>query len=388
MKKFLLYSTLVGVFGEAAIINFGVDLKLLYLVVLINFFIIGYTRSIFFHRFQLYVFLFLVFSGAISILNGTNDFSHAAEQVIGINVLGLYFYNFFLYFNGQVKYVFQTYARFVFYLAIIGLIIFIYKIVIVHDFEFRLFSVLLEPAHYAGAILPGFYYYIKDYNRYKKEVFVVTISLLLAGSSIGYLGILIAFFIYNKKVFQIKNVIIYSAAILIGLCLYFTMDSVRMRVDDTFKSSSNFDVSGANWSTYALISNLYITYNVLENNIILGNGIGSHQISHKKYISTLVGGDEFSLIPDLNSKDANSLMLRILSDMGLLGGFIVISLIVKYYTNANQYYVISRAILIYFFYKLLREGHYFSPEMYFFVLMFYFNFKESKTEEALGERII
>ncbi|WP_406824410.1 hypothetical protein [Pedobacter sp. KACC 23697] len=388
MRKFLLYSTLVGVFGEAAIINFGVDLKLLYLIVFINFVILAKKQSILIPRFQIYLFIFLLFSGTFSILNGTNDIPHATEQIIGINVLLLYFYNFFLYFKESVKFVFESYAKACYYLAIIGLIIFIYTFFLKGDHEFRLYSILLEPAHYAGAILPAFYYYIKNYVDFKKETIIVTLSLFLAGSSIGFLGILIAFFIYNKKVFQFKNVIIYAGAISIGTFLYLTVDNVKMRVDDTLKSSSNFDVSGANWSTYALISNLYVTSRVLEKNILLGNGIGSHQLSHGRYIDSLVGVDEFSLIPDLNSKDANSLMLRILSDLGLVGALTVIFLIVKHYSNDDNYYIISRAILIYFFYKLLREGHYFSPEMYFFVMMYYFNYKESSKSSVEYEKII
>lgn len=386
MKKFVLYSTLIGVFAEAATYNLGFTFKLLYLVIVTNFLILSKYWAIRVPKFQLFLLGYLSLSATISIAMGTNDFAHAFEQIIGINISFLYFYNFFLLFKNRMKVVFDAYIVAVYWLAIIGLVIFAYEIAS-GNLNFRLHSLLTEPAHYTGAILPAFYYLLKNYRKYKAKFFIVLISILLAGSSVGFIGMLICFFLYNKTVFSAKNIVIYSSSVFFGVVLYLTIDNVKLRVDDTLNSSTSLDVSGANWSTYALISNLYITTKVLAINPIFGNGIGSHELSHQKYLSGLIGVEEFVLIPELNAKDANSLMLRILSDMGFLGAVIVIFLISKGYTNDDRYYIISRALLVYFFYKLLREGHYFSPEMYFFIMMFYFNFQECKSYR-LSEKII
>jgi hypothetical protein len=123
----------------------------------------------------------------------------------------------------------------------------------------------------------------------------------------------------------------------------------------------------------------------------LGSGLGSHEITHDKYLTDISGVEDFEGYSDLNSKDANSLLLRTLSDLGLFGFFLIIFFIIKnYYRGDNiNLLFLSRAILIYFFCKLIREGHYFSPEMYFFVFNFLFlNKKILNTSNYANNKII
>jgi len=154
--------------------------------------------------------------------------------------------------------------------------------------------------------------------------------------------------------------------------VYLISDNVKLRVDDTLKSSESLDVTGANYSTYAIIANLFVTENVLEHSPIIGNGLGSHQLSSKMYLDDLIGIDTITELKDLNADDAASLTLRILSDLGILGIGLVLLFIYKNYTKDPELYVFSRAFIVYFFYKLFRDGHYFPPEMYFFVMGYYF----------------
>jgi O-antigen ligase len=143
-------------------------------------------------------------------------------------------------------------------------------------------------------------------------------------------------------------------------------------------------------STYALLSNFFITVKVFKESPFFGNGLGSHQISHSKYIDKLSGVEDFynsyyERFIDLNAADANSLFLRIISEVGILGLVLVIYFLVKFYCNASNNYIISRSILIYILYKLFREGHYFSPEMYFFICIYYFNSISTKLYSHQGQ---
>ena len=125
------------------------------------------------------------------------------------------------------------------------------------------------------------------------------------------------------------------------------------------------------------MSNFFVSSKSFASNPLLGNGIGSHSISRSKYLGNIEGIEIFEEIgmEHLNAKDAGSLFSRLMSELGLLGIVGVIYFIWKFYvpTTKNKLTnntIISRAILLYFFCKLLREGHYFSPEMYFFIYIY------------------
>jgi O-antigen ligase len=162
-------------------------------------------------------------------------------------------------------------------------------------------------------------------------------------------------------------------SVLLGFIAYSNLSVVKLRVDDTFSLFGNLDISGVNLSTYALASNFYVTERVLESNFLFGHGLGSHAISHAKFINDLTGVENYDeMFVNFNQEDANSLALRTLSELGIIGIIGIFFFMFKNYANQGNYYQISRALILYFIYKLLREGHYFSPEMYFFVFTYYF----------------
>ena len=85
-----------------------------------------------------------------------------------------------------------------------------------------------------------------------------------------------------------------------------------------------------------------------------------------------------------NSFDANSLFTRILSEFGLIGFILVIwsILLASKCFNSKDLYL-SQGIFIYFLLKLFRDGHYFPPELFFFIWLFYFSIKEYKERESI-----
>jgi hypothetical protein len=189
---------------------------------------------------------------------------------------------------------------------------------------------------------------------------------------VGYVGILICLLVYPKKINLLVNSIVVTVCLAIGIIIYNNVENFRLRVSDTYSSLTTFNVTDVNLSSYALISNFFVATKVFEESPVLGNGLGSHRLSHQKYIKQLKGSDTFNDYITFNSEDANSLFTRVLSDLGIAGLLIITYFIFKNYTSNEHLYIISRAILVYFFYKLFREGHYFSPEMYFFVFAYIF----------------
>jgi O-antigen ligase len=163
-----------------------------------------------------------------------------------------------------------------------------------------------------------------------------------------------------------------------------------MRVDDTISILNNTDkLENTNASTFALLSNARVTYEAVKENPIFGAGLGSHAITYQKYIGKLINVENAQIL--LNIEDANSLFLRILSEMGLFGLIIFISFLMKYhiskkYDNDKYLYVVNNAVLSMFVIRLLRFGHYFTTGFFFFFWIYYFSKLQSKgTEnESLG----
>jgi len=164
-----------------------------------------------------------------------------------------------------------------------------------------------------------------------------------------------------------------------GASIYATSADFRIRFDDTVRAAVEGTVQNANLSTFALISNAFVTSQVISEHPIAGNGLGSHLLSHNVYIGDVPGVAAFekmdfrgqATMEQLNAADANSLLLRLLSETGL-AGLLAVGLFIAHYRapRGGERAAINSAILVYFFAKLLRAGHYFPPEEFFFVFAY------------------
>jgi hypothetical protein len=387
LANYLIYSTVGILFSEALFMRVGFDLKIFYVFILINLGLVMYSKGLRLKRGHMFVLGYLFFSGICASFVGNSKLSVFLFQIVGITCTSVYFYQFFRINLGRTQSIFELYCKVSYYVCLIGIVLFAFNIAM-GDYNFRLKSIMLEPAHFCGVILPAFYFYLKNFRTYKFRFFVVLASLILSLSSVGYLGIMVCLILIKKKFNLVKLSFFTGIAVILGFVAYITLPFVKLRVDDTFNALTTLEVENVNLSSYALISNLYVSLRVFYNSPIWGNGLGSHEVSHSKYIGSLPGSDTFEDFITLNAADGNSLFIRMLSDFGIIGILAVLFFIFKYYSGNKSRYILSRAILVYFFYKLLREGHYFSPEMYFFVFMFYFSFKESEIEEVPNERFI
>src|SRR5690606_16020199 len=115
----------------------------------------------------------------------------------------------------------------------------------------------------------------------------------LSGSSLGLLGLGVANLIFRNKLsfFRIITPLILITFTLITV--YSIFPPFKIRVNDTVKAISNKDVSGINLSSYALMANLYVSLESFKTNPLWGSGIGSHEISHKKFLKDIEGIGDF-----------------------------------------------------------------------------------------------
>jgi O-antigen ligase len=128
---------------------------------------------------------------------------------------------------------------------------------------------------------------------------------------------------------------------------------------------------------------MIVTYNVMQENPILGNGLGSHVISHARFIGTVPGVEVFEErgMEDYNSTEAASLVLRSLSELGILGFLGILWFLFHFHVGGtSSRAAISNGILVCFFLKLIRDGVYFPPEQFFFIFVYFLNHRQFKLE--------
>lgn len=377
LKKYLLYSSVIAIFTEAFFFNFIIDWKLLYLIIFINSFLIlkYYTFKI--NKYFAYIIITVFLHGIISYSIISIPINYMISQIIGISIVGLYFYNIILLFKPTE--VIDLYVKLCYWVALLGYIMFFLGINL--DSGQRLMSVFKEPAHYVIVVIPACYYFFKT-KQYKKFL-VIFGTLILSGSSLGYLGCGLMFILPNINSKRIGYLILLvPITFIVFYFVYNESAFFKMRVDDTYNSLNVINTGkfkeNTNLSSYVMIVNL----NIAKKNISehpFGSGIGSHHYMFtKKYIKEVRPPENFKIqkIHTNNSFDANSLATRLISEFGILGIisitiFLVLGFIVFSYKDLLFY----QGVFIYLCLKLFRDGHYFPPELFFFFWLFFFGLK-------------
>lgn len=376
INKFILHTTVFSVFSEAIYINYGIDLKIFYLILFVNFLIIAFYYKIKFSRNILIILGIISCLGLVSIIFGSGTYIRVFSQVSGIFFVSTFYFNFFKNQKMDIGSMYRLYCKYAYLICILGLIIFVFNLLIYREIV-SIKSIMLEPAHFVTATLPACFYFFKKIDEKGGEFkfFVVFSAIILSFSSLGILGIMVGLLLLPKRIKLIQITLVSIIGVLSTYVLLAYVPSFDMRVKDTSSAFLNKDLESTNLSSYALISNLFVAFDSFKSNPIIGGGIGSHVLSHQKYIDEIPGSETFGDMINLNSQDANSLFVRVISELGLFGIWLIFFFVVTYYPRnyEENAVIISRSILIYFFAKLLREGHYFSPEMYFFVFLYAYN---------------
>lgn len=380
LKQYLLYSSVFAIFTEAFFFNFIIDWKLLYLIIFVNYILILKIKKITFHKYFVALLCFFFIHGVISYTIIGIPYNFMISQILGIAVVGTYYYNLVSIYKPLD--IIKVYCKMAFWVALIGYPLYFLGIHVGNEGELRFYSFFKEPAHYAIVVLPACYYYFKQ-KQYIRFL-VIFSTIILSSSSLGYVGCALLFLLPNLTFKRIGYFIAVTPILIISfIYLYQNYEFFRLRTEETYKSlkvvKTGKFAEYTNLSTYVLISNAYIAKkNVIDHP--LGSGIGSHHFMHtKRYLK------EMRPPPYLvsqrkqkdNSFDANSLFTRICSEFGILGFLGIIFLLfflAKCYQHNELYF--AQGVVIYFLLKLFRDGTYFPPELFFFIWIFYFSYKD------------
>jgi hypothetical protein len=394
LRKYLYYSTLVSVFSGGVVLRVGIgfDLQPFQLMMIGNLFLMLLLEQFSIPKRLILLALYLFASGYIGIRNETDTTALFAKQFLGIVVSAFYFYNFFQLQDEQIERAFHHYAIGAYWASIAGFPILAIQVA-VHYWHYRLQSVFGEPSYYAMVCIPALYYFAYHWlvhRKYGRQVVVMLVAFAFSVSSLAVLGIALGLLLLLSRYRFWRLAAPLLIAGFIGMVLLASQE-FRIRVFDTVAALQKSDVEDTNLSTFALISNMFVTQRVLEDSPILGHGLGSHPMSHTRYLEEIPGIQSFidMDVERLNATDASSLFLRSLSDLGLLGLIGILVFIWYFHVPGHGPPAqISNAILIYFFLKLLRSGIYFGPEQFFFILVYILNFRQFKAQQELSGGIL
>lgn len=416
MKKIINHAIVFTCFGSGFVLTQRpVDIYLSYIILIIFFiYYIAITKNIIFHKYFLILLFFLSFFSVVNIFIGNNSILLFLKQFLGIGFSGTVYYYFLKYNRFEFNKIFRIYIKFAFFIAIIGIFQEIsyllnfepgynyqsfipnFKITETNIGLLRINSILPEPAHFAASIIPASFISIHNLFNYKDKPFfinraqsiIIAISLVLSLSTIAFIGIIFIIFLivlnYRKILFIIIGTVI---AAIFSITIYLSIPDVKMRVDDTFSAitENNFQLRDANWSSFAILSNSIIAYQVFKTNPFFGFGLGSHPITYDKYIEKFVNIYDPEMV-FLNRTDACSLFLRLISETGFFGIFILFFFIIKNYVSRNKnnsLWIISNAILALFFLNIIRQGHYFYNGFWLFIWIYYYISKTTILPKSL-----
>lgn len=372
----------------------------------------------------LYIILPLLITGLLNVYLDNNTVANLLKILVNI-AINLIFYRYVMHYYGyDIKRIFSIYLKFAFVVALLGLVQWIsYLIKFTPGYDWRTFftlnkwmlspggiglrinSTFSEPSYFGTTMAPAFFisFYELIMNRpkflSKTKSLIIAIAYVLSFSSLAFFGVFLSVILIAANYGLIRYVLV-AIPVVIGLYFiaYNQSKDFKARVDGTkalfIDNIIENELAGnmkhyarvykvsrilpkIHGSSFVLYNNYHVAFENFKQNPFFGSGLGSHEIAFKKYkLNYLLAG-----IYEFNSADANSMFLRTLSEVGLMGVVFVFFFVYKFYVSKSltikeddDYWIISNALLILILIQLLRQGNYTYGGFFLFAWMYYYNY--------------
>ncbi|MGZ3884482.1 MAG: hypothetical protein ACXVP0_06500 [Bacteroidia bacterium] len=408
-------------FNGYVFFKYPFELYLTYLpiIILLPAFFLKYK----FPRELLYILLPLLITGMLNVVLDNNTFRNFFKIFANI-AINIVFYRYVLeYYEYDVRGIFRMYMKCAFVVACLGLVQLFSSIIHFEPgFNWRMFlplnkwgvnpgglgvrinSTFSEPSGFGEAIAPAFFVCIYNFVS-KKELYitreraaVIVIAYLLSFSSVAYLGVFLSIILLAVNFGLVRYIFIaVPLSIFLFNIAYTNAKEFKVRIDglnalfvkdilnkgvpkNETKSRKAIRIRAIllqiHGSSFVLYNNYYIAVENFKNNPLFGSGLGSHEFAFDKYnLNKIIGG-----IYEFNTSDANSMFLRTLSELGIMGLVFVFLFIQRYYISKNlleeeedDYWLISNALLVLLLTQLFRQGNYTFVGFFMYCWLYYYN---------------
>jgi len=390
-----------------------------------------------FARELLWILIPLVLTGFLNIFIGNDTFGNFFKIFANI-AINIIFYRYVIeYYNYDVKLMFSMYLKGAFIVSVVGLmqiaaymvgIEFLYnwgrKILLLNKWNIhpggvgiRLNSTFSEPAYFGSSISPAFF--IAFYELIFRRQFFLTrfqagaivLAYFLTFSSLAYIGIFITIILLAINFGAVRYFFIaIPVSVILFVIAYNNIKEFRARTDGVkalfvdkivekelsgplSKNARLLVVSRVltkiHGSSFVLYNNFHVAIENFKQNPLFGSGLGSHEIAFEKYnLNYMLAG-----IYDFNAPDANSMFLRTLSEVGIMGILFIFLFVVKFFVSKSigvqedeTYWLISNALLVIILTQLLRQGNYTFNGFMLYAWMYYFNSVQYNEYLAKGQK--
>jgi len=381
-------------------VTFEFYIGYIFILLSILYYFIRY-QNLYINRTFLTITFILAFFSIINVLTDHNHITLFLKQIIGISITASSYYLLIKINNYNVCKLYSIYIKIAFVIALIGIMQQFFYVLGFSDLSrlynmipkwnltvsdglglIRINSILPEPSHFAAAIAPAtctsLICLLSGEKSFLTKSMAVTFifASVLSFSLIGYISILLGTISSLKFRTRFKYIMIIIILPILFSSVYFFPD-FRTRIYDSFNYiQGKMNLEKVNLSAYAITSNAYISYEVFKSNPVYGHGLGSHPISYDSFINSF----NWRRNIDINKADASSLFLRLISETGLIGLFVVLYFIGKFYikglnstTPDKKIIIVNNSIFCLFVLALIRQGHYFYNGLFFFVWLYYFS---------------
>lgn len=410
------------------------------LIILLMIFFVKYK----FPKETIYILVPLLITGILNVFLDNNTYNNLFKIFVNI-AINIIFYRYVIeYYDYNINKIVKIYLKWAYIVSILGLVQLIsYRLGIKFLYDWRsilplnkwgvvegglglrINSTFTEPSYYGSSMAPAFFIAFYDLV-FKRELFlsrnkalVILIAYILTFSSVAFAGVFITIVLIAINFGVIRYFIIaVPVAVLLYFGAYNYAKEFRVRVDGLhalfIDNILEEELSGTmsrgarmqkvsrvlqkiHGSAFVLYNNLHVATENFKQNPLFGSGLGSHEIAFKNNnLNYMLGG-----IYDFNAPDANSMFLRTLSELGLMGVLFIFIFISKFFISKNlsseedeRYWIISNALLVVILTQLLRQGNYtfngfiLYGWMYYYNKVRYNNYIEEKREELAKKKEI
>lgn len=359
-----------------------------------------------------YIFLVPFISGMVFVQTGDNEISLFLKIFIGLFASVLFYRYVIQSFDFDLERLFRLYISGAVLVSLIGLFqVFSFFVGFTPGYDYswifnkwglsyggfgiRMNSIFSEPAYFAGVIGPAFF--VALYNLIRRETnfitrrqsIIVIVAYSLTFSSLGIISTFVAIILLLLNFGFVRYIIFIGPLLYFGYdYAYNNVDEFRERIDGTVTVFAEGEEEGQNFndvhgSSFVLYNNYVVAYENFKRNPIFGTGFGSHQIAFDKYSLTNQRG---VIKIDFNKADANSMFLRLMSETGLYGIIVMLTLIIRNYVSRQRSanstnWLMSNAILVVILVYMARQGHYFLNGFPFFLWMYYYIRKQNDAQK-------
>ncbi len=346
------------------------------------------------------VFLPLLLSGIMYCLTGDNTSQQFFKIFIGFFASCMFYHYVVQAFDFDLKLLFKYYMKSAYIVTIIGVIQLVsYAVGFKPGYNYlwifnkwnpsfgglgvRMSSVLSEPAYYAAVIAPAFFVSVFNVTQ-RRNIFInkfqsylIMIVYPLSFSSLGILAIFLTIIFLLLNLGFLRYAIVFLPLLYVIIAYsYKNVPEFRDRWDGTIEIYTtdniySYDIHG---SSFVLYNNSHVAWQNFIRHPLMGTGLGSHPIAFDKYTLTNIEG---AVQIDFNKMDANSMLLRLLSETGLYGVLMMVSLIIRCWifkksAADDEIWVMSNGLALIIIIYLIRQGHYFLNGFPLFLWMFYY----------------